>query len=79
MSDASHKIVFVNTVWPEEKTRIWKTNAEMAEEGSDESSPDVWKRTMIEGYGDRSPELEVVTLAEFARDYDIYTCKRGIQ
>ncbi|KAG0422562.1 hypothetical protein HPB47_001619 [Ixodes persulcatus] len=33
MSEASRKIVFVNSAWPEERTRIRKTNAQMAQEG----------------------------------------------
>ncbi|XP_075526543.1 uncharacterized protein LOC142558274 [Dermacentor variabilis] len=79
MSQASRKIVFVNTAWPEERTRIRKSNAQMEEERLDESSTAVWKRTMIERYEDRAPELEAVTLAEFATDYNIYTCKKRVQ
>ncbi|CAN7999155.1 unnamed protein product [Ixodes pacificus] len=57
MSEASRKIVFVNSAWPEERTRIRKSNAQMAQEGLVESSTDVWKRTMIKRYEDRVPEL----------------------
>lgn len=63
------QIVFINTAWPEERTRIRKTNAEMAGEGLDKSSTDVWKKTMIERYEDHAPESEAITLAEFATDY----------
>lgn len=79
MSEASRKIVFINTAWPEERTHIQKTNTEMAEEGLGKSSTDVWKKTMIKRYEDHAPELEAVTLAEFATDYNIYTCKKRIQ
>ncbi|KAM7313248.1 uncharacterized protein ISCGN_003126 [Ixodes scapularis] len=54
MSEASRKVVFVNSAWPEERTRIRKSNAQMAQEGLVESSTDVWKRTMIERYEDRT-------------------------
>ncbi|XP_040357685.2 uncharacterized protein LOC120841632, partial [Ixodes scapularis] len=79
MSEASRKVVFVNSAWPEERTRIRKSNAQMAQEGLVESSTDVWKRTMIERYEDRIPELEPVTLAEFATEYNIYTYKKRNQ
>ncbi|XP_042146305.1 uncharacterized protein LOC120843399, partial [Ixodes scapularis] len=79
MSEASRKVVFVNSAWPEERTRIRKSNAQMAQEGLVESSTDVWKRTMIERYEDRIPELEPVTLAEFATEYNIYTYRKRNQ
>ncbi|CAN7978248.1 unnamed protein product, partial [Ixodes persulcatus] len=79
MSEASRKIVFVNSAWPEERTRIRKSNAQMAQEGLVESSTDVWKRTMIERYEDRVPELEAVTVAEFATEYNMYTCRKRNQ
>ncbi|XP_040078914.1 uncharacterized protein LOC120850477 [Ixodes scapularis] len=79
MSEASRKVVFVNSAWPEERTRIRKSNAQMAQEGLVESSTDVWKRMMIERYEDRIPELEPVTLAEFATEYNIYTYKKRNQ
>ncbi|XP_042150314.1 uncharacterized protein LOC120844489 [Ixodes scapularis] len=79
MSEASRKVVFVNSAWPQARTRIRKSNAQMAQEGLVESSTDVWKRTMIERYEDRVPELEAVTLAEFATEHNIYTCRKRNQ
>ncbi|KAK8768809.1 hypothetical protein V5799_014726 [Amblyomma americanum] len=51
----------------------------MEEECLDQSSIDVWKTTMIERYEDHAPELEAVTLAEFATDYNMYTWQKGFQ
>lgn len=56
MSEKSRDVVYVNTMWPEQRVRVRKTNTQMDAEELDEYSTDVWK-VPIERYEVRPAEL----------------------
>ncbi|XP_065305470.1 uncharacterized protein [Dermacentor albipictus] len=71
MSQTSTDVIFVNTVWPEERVRTRKTKRQMDEEQLDTTSTDIWRKGVVEKYEERPPEMEDVTLAEFMTEYNI--------
>ncbi|EDS38200.1 conserved hypothetical protein [Culex quinquefasciatus] len=68
MSEASRKIEFVPTMWPNERTRCRKRHQQMDDEGLDDDSTDVWTRNIVQKYEDRDG-LEDVCLADFVAWY----------
>ncbi|KAK8759627.1 hypothetical protein V5799_002740 [Amblyomma americanum] len=58
-----------NTVWPEERIRSKKTKDEMDREHLEATSTDIWRKSAIDKYEERPPELEDLTLAEFMTEY----------
>ncbi|KAK8772606.1 hypothetical protein V5799_024149, partial [Amblyomma americanum] len=69
MSETSTDVIFVNTVWPEERIRSKKTKDEMDREHLEATSTDIWRKSAIDKYEERPPELEDLTLAEFMTEY----------
>ncbi|XP_077506060.1 uncharacterized protein LOC144115492 [Amblyomma americanum] len=69
MSETSTDVIFVNTVWPEERIRSKKTKDEMDREHLEANSTDIWRESAIDKYEERPPELEDLTLAEFMTEY----------
>ncbi|KAK8771475.1 hypothetical protein V5799_025280 [Amblyomma americanum] len=69
MSETSTDVIFVNTVWPEERIRGKKTKDEMDREHLEVTSTDIWRKSAIDKYEERPPELEDLTLAEFMTEY----------
>ncbi|KAK8765867.1 hypothetical protein V5799_007353 [Amblyomma americanum] len=78
MSQTSTDVIFVNTVWPEERVRSRKTARQMDAEQLELNSTDIWHKTSVEKYGERSPDMEHLTFADFMTDYSLSRgTKRG--
>ncbi|XP_039453727.1 uncharacterized protein LOC120432566 [Culex pipiens pallens] len=68
MSEASKKVEFIPTAWPQDRTRSRKHFKTMDAEGVGDDSTDVWNKNIIEKYEEREG-LEDVCLAEFVAWY----------
>ena len=73
MSEASRKVEFIPTMWPQDRTRSRKRFKQMEEEGIGEDSTDVWTKNIIQKYEERE-SLDDVCLADFVA---LYTQGRG--
>lgn len=74
MSQSSVQIVYIPTLWPTERERIRKTNAELDRDEIDGESCDIWRENVFDKYQNRPSNLENVSLAQFASKY---TYNRG--
>ncbi|CAI6368604.1 unnamed protein product [Macrosiphum euphorbiae] len=69
MSETSRQVAYIPTVWLTERQRCRKRRQQMAREGLDKNSTDVWTKNIIQRYEERPASLEQVYLAEFASWY----------
>lgn len=68
MTEASRKVEFVPTMWPDDRTRCRKRFKQMDAEGLEDDSVDIWTRNIIQKYEDRDG-LDEVCLADFVAWY----------
>ncbi|EDS32999.1 tetratricopeptide repeat protein, tpr [Culex quinquefasciatus] len=68
MSEASRKVEYVPTVWPQDRSRSRKSYKTMDEEGIGEDSTDIWSQNCIEKYEERDGMADVC-LADFVACY----------
>ncbi|EDS42392.1 conserved hypothetical protein [Culex quinquefasciatus] len=78
MSEASKKVEFIPTAWPQDRTRSRKHFKTMDAEGVGDDSTDVWNKNIIEKYEEREG-LENVCLAEFVACYKKRTQPRVLR
>lgn len=69
MSEKSRSVAYIPTCFPEERTRVRKTQEQMAAENLSASSTDVWKLNKIQRYEDRPEKLRNLCLADFVSLY----------
>ncbi|XP_062534543.1 uncharacterized protein LOC134203697 [Armigeres subalbatus] len=68
MSEASRKVEFIATMWPQERIKSKKRNKQMDEEDLDDNSTDVWTLNIIQRYELRRG-MDDICLADFAAYY----------
>ncbi|KAK8777882.1 hypothetical protein V5799_020778 [Amblyomma americanum] len=70
MSSTSQDVLYVNTLWPDERTKSRKSNEQRNDEGLAANSLNIWHKSAVEKYEERSSNMEDVTFAEFVIDYN---------
>ena len=73
MSKSSSVIVYIPTMWPDERQKLKKTTKELDEMGIDDDSTDIWKENWFTKYEKRPEELSNVTLAQFVAYYNVHS------
>ncbi|XP_075749325.1 uncharacterized protein LOC142814451 [Rhipicephalus microplus] len=76
MCTTSRDIMYVNTLWTEERHWSRKTKAELEEQGVLPTSCDIWHKTLLERYEHRPVEMEGVTFAEYMVKYNRSTLRK---
>lgn len=71
MSKTSTVVVYIPTVWPQERQRIKKTQKELEQINIDADSTDIWKENHFDKYEKRPEYIEDISLAEFVSMYRI--------
>ncbi len=71
MSVCSRKVIYISTVWPQERQKTGKQECTMDKEKIGIDSTNVWNKNLIEQYESPPTTLENVNLADFAA---WYTC-----
>jgi hypothetical protein len=77
MSHSSRSVVYIPTVWPQERQKSRKSKRQMDLEGLDDASTDVWLKGPIQRYEERPAELDEVYLAEFMAWYTPINARRS--
>ena len=75
MSHSSRSVVYIPTVWTQERQKSRKNKRQMDLEGLDDASTNVWLKGPIQWYEERPAELEVY-LAEFMAWYTPTNARR---
>jgi hypothetical protein len=76
MCQSSRSVVYIPTVWLQERQKTCKRRRQMDEEGLDDASTNVWLKGLIERYEESPTDLEEVHLADFAAWYTPMNAKR---
>lgn len=76
MSHCSRQVVYIPTVWPQERQRSRKLKRQMDLENLADDSTDVWTKTKIERYEERDESLKDLCLADFIA---WYSGKKSVQ
>ncbi|GBP19517.1 hypothetical protein EVAR_102065_1 [Eumeta japonica] len=71
MSKSSSVIVYIPTMWPEERQKLKKTTKELDEMGIDDDSTDIWK----ENWFTKSEDEEILAEMKFI---EIYTTNENL-
>lgn len=67
MAKSSIVTVYIPTIYPAERQRIWKTLKEW--NAMDDDRTDIWKENWFDKYKKRPSHLDNVTLAQFVAEY----------
>lgn len=69
MCKSSVSIIYISTVWPEERKRMKKAKKELDQLAGE--STEIWKENIFDKYEKRHKDLEDVCLADFVAKYSI--------
>jgi hypothetical protein len=76
MCQSSRSVVYIPTVWPQERQKTCKRRQQIDREGLDDASTDVWLKGLVQKYEERPADLEELNLIDFAAWYTPSNVKR---